>query len=320
MPGWTQVLNELRAAGSSHDLIRRQHLKALHEYTGRNVICYYSAWLEKGNLAKQGVTGFEVNDTDKNAFMATIHELDRSLGLDLILHTPGGDAAATESLVEYLREMFEGDLRVIVPHLAMSAGTMIALASREIVMGRHSSLGPIDPQINGVPAHGIVEEFEKAKADISSNPATIPLWQPIIAKYHPTLIGECEKAIAWSEEMVRSWLITGMFQGEDDAQNKANRIITELGDHALNKSHARHIGAEKARLFGLKVTSLESDQALQEAVLTVHHTFVQTASESGAIKIVENHLGVAHISAVQVQLSASPAGNAGASAFAAPPW
>jgi ClpP class serine protease len=95
--------------------------------TDRNVIAYYSGWLQKGYLEQQGIRGFEVNDDDKNGFMATIHQLDRSKGLDLLLHTPGGDTAATESLVDYLRSMFGTDIRAIVPQLAMSAGTMIAL-------------------------------------------------------------------------------------------------------------------------------------------------------------------------------------------------
>ena len=64
--------------------------------------------------------------------MTVIHELDRSLGLDLLLDTPGGETAATESLVDYLRSMFGSNMRAIVPQLAMSGGTMIACACNEI--------------------------------------------------------------------------------------------------------------------------------------------------------------------------------------------
>lgn len=127
MPNWNQLLDEVRTAGSVYDLTRRKYLRQLQELTGRNVIVYYSAWLQKSDLLNQGVTGFELNDNDKNGFMATIHELDRSRGLDLLLHTPGGATAATESLIDYLRKMFGNDIRAIVPQLAMSAGTMVAL-------------------------------------------------------------------------------------------------------------------------------------------------------------------------------------------------
>lgn len=300
MPSWDKVQAEINSAGSTHDVIRRAHIRALHDYTGRNVIVYYSGWLEKAHLVAQGLQGFEVNDSDKNGFMATIHQLDRGKGLDLLLHTPGGDIAATESLVYYLRSMFETNIRAIVPQLAMSAGTMIALACREVVMGAHSSLGPIDPQIGGLAAHGIVEEFETARSEVAADPATIPLWQPIIAKYAPSLVGECQKAISWADQMVRQWLISGMMANDPDPAAAADKVLTELANHALTLSHARHIAAEKARELGLKVVVLESDQQLQELVLTVHHACVQTLAATPAFKLIENHLGVSFITSVNV--------------------
>lgn len=298
MPNWDQVRSDISAVGSGHDVIRRRYLERLSELTGRNSIIYYSGWLEKSMLAAQGVTGFEVNDSDKNGFMATIHGLDRDKGLDLILHTPGGNVAATESLVEYLCSMFT-DIRVVVPQLAMSAGTMIALSSNRVVMGKHSSLGPIDPQFGGLPAHGIVEEFNRAKKDIQADPSTIPVWQPIIAKYSPTLIGEAEKAISWANEMVKSWLIRGMFAGETDAATKAAQIVDELGSHALTLSHDRHISAAKARDYGVVIELLEEDQDLQDAILAVHHAAIQTLSETPAMKIIENHRGIAQIMSIR---------------------
>ncbi|HPA44852.1 MAG TPA: S49 family peptidase, partial [bacterium] len=97
MPDWNELLNEIIAAGSVHDVIRRKYLLQLHQLTNRNVIIYYSGWLQKRNLE-----GVEVNDADKNGFMTVVHQLDRGKGLDLLLHTPGGETAATESLVHYL--------------------------------------------------------------------------------------------------------------------------------------------------------------------------------------------------------------------------
>ena len=54
--------------------------------------------------------------------------------------------------------------------MAMSAGTMIACSAKKIIMGKASSLGPIDPQFNGIPAYNIISEFEEAKKDLSTNP------------------------------------------------------------------------------------------------------------------------------------------------------
>lgn len=296
MPSWHQILNDIRILGSPQDVIRRQFLKTLHEQTGRNIILYYSGWLQKPN-----VPGMDVNDSDKNGFMAVIHGLDRSIGLDLLLHTPGGNAAATESLVDYLRQMFGTDIRVIIPQLAMSAGTMIACAAKSIVMGKHSSLGPIDPQLAGIAAHGVVEEFKRAYEEIKADQAKIPVWQPIIAKYHPTLVGECEKAIQWSNEMVKQWLVSGMLRKEKqrDRGDLADHIIAELGDHALTKSHNRHLSAQRCEEIGLKVDMLEDDDELQDAVLSVHHACIHTFTSTPAAKIIENHEGIAFIQSVQ---------------------
>jgi ATP-dependent protease ClpP protease subunit len=294
MPNWNELLDEIRTTGSTHDVIRRKYLAALGELTGRNVIIYYSGWLQK-----RDVTGVEVNDADKNGFMTVVHQLDRSKGLDLILHTPGGDVAATESLVDYLRSMFGTDIRAVVPQLALSAGSMIACACNEIVMGKQSSLGPIDPQIGGIPTHGIIEEFQRAAKEIKKDQSKIPLWQPIIAKYHPTLIGECEKAAEWANEVVKEWLTTGMFSGDPDADQKADQVLQEMGSHALTKSHARHLSADRCAEIGLRVSDLESDDDLQDAVLSIHHACIHTLSATAAYKIIENQHGVAFIQQVQ---------------------
>ena len=300
MPSWPQILGELHPV---HDTVRRKYLRELHELTGRNTIAYYSGWMEKEFLVRQGLTGIEVNDSDKNGFMAAIHQLDRSKGLDLILHTPGGDVAATESLVDYLRQMFGTNIRVIVPHMAMSAGTMIALAAKTIVMGKHSSIGPIDPQVRGgLAAHAIIEEFEQAKREIAADQTAMAVWQPIIAKYSPTLVGECLKAINWASSIVSEWLKTGMFAGETGADALAATVVNELGSHANTLAHSRHISAQRAADFGVNVTVLEDDDALQEAVLSVHHAYVLTLTETPAFKIIENHNGVAFISSVQVNV------------------
>jgi hypothetical protein len=294
MPNWHDILHELQKEGSTHDIVRRRYLRNLYKLTGRNVILYYSGWLQKPDLR-----GTEINDYDKNGFMTVINRLDKSKGLDLFLHTPGGATAATESLVDYLHSIFGSNIRAVVPQLAMSGGTMMACACKEIVMGKHSSLGPIDPQYNGLPAHGIIEEILRACDEIKADPAKIPVWQPIIAKYHPTLVGECEKSIQWSNEITKEWLLSGMLKNEEDAEKTASTIITELADHALTKSHARHLSAQKCANIGLKILHLEDDSKLQDAVLSVHHACMHTLGATSAYKLIENHMGVAFIQLTQ---------------------
>ena len=303
MPNWSEILGELKKEGSTHDILRRKYLESLSALTGRNTILYYSGWLQKGQLGLMDHGTFGISDSDKTGFMTCIHKLDRSKGLDLVLHTPGGSTAATESLVDYLRAMFGTNIRAIVQEIAMSAGTMICCASTEIIMGKHSSLGPIDPQIGNLPAHGIIEEFNRASSEVQQNPATAYIWQPILAKYNPALIGECQKAIAWSEEMTKEWLVSGMFLGDPNAAAKATKIIIEFGDHALTKSHSRHMGIDRARNAGLKVTALEDDDKLQDAVLSVHHICIQTLMDTPTFKIIENQEKVAFLQQVHIQTS-----------------
>lgn len=224
--------------------------------------------------------------------MLTINKLDRAKGLDLILHTPGGDIAATESLVDYLYSMFDKDIRVIVPQISMSAGTMIAFASKEIVLGKHSNLGPIDPQMGGLACQAVLNEFEQAKEDIRQNPHSAALWQVIISKYHPTFLGACKQAIEWSEKMVFEWLKYNMCNGDTA---KVEKIIETFANHTIQKSHARHISKKECEEVGLTITDLEAHQDLQDAVLTTHHAFMHTFSNTYCVKIIENQNGITYL-------------------------
>ena len=205
MPNWSELIKEIGQLGSPFDVLRRKYIGDLSKYTKRNVICYYSGWLQKPELG----AAVAVNDTDKNGLMTTINGLDTSKGLDLILHTPGGDTAATESIVDYLWSKFAGNVRCFVPQMAMSAGTMIACSAREIWMGKQSSLGPIDPQFGGIPAHGVLEEFKRAYDDIVNDPRTVPVWQPIIAKYNPAFLAANGGTAAGAEAA----FLAGIFAG-----------------------------------------------------------------------------------------------------------
>lgn len=308
MAGWKEVSDDIDAAaarGTAYDEVRRKHLKALAEYTKRNVIAFYSGWLQKAGL-RIGEERFSITDADKSGFMAVIHRLDKTKGLDLILHSPGGDVGATESLGDYLRSMFGTNIRTIVPQVSLSCGTMLACLGKEIVMGRHSSIGPVDPQIGGTPAVAVVTEFKRAREAMAADPSSIPYWQMILSKYTPARVIACENAIAWSELIVANWLQTGMFAAKGKPRAKlAKKIAKQLVDHTSMKAHNRHISIERAQKMNLEVVELEKDQTLQELVLTVHHCYIATLGGTGACKIIENQNEVSVVS--DVTLMAHPA-------------
>lgn len=301
MPNWEQVLDEVKNTPNPLDTTRRKYLSIMHQYTGRNIIAYYSAFIQKS-----GIDGTGIDDSDKNAFMQAAYGLDRNKGLDLILHTPGGNVAATESLVYYLKKLFGNDIRIFVPQIAMSAGTMIALSGNSIVMGKQSNLGPIDPQYGGMSCAAVLEEFETALNDVKNRPESINVWGQIIRKYHPTFLGDCKKAIDWSESMVKDWLKENMFKDTEEPEVNAARVVAYLSSHNNTYSHSRHIHIDDLKKIGVNVIELEGlDDAkkggckdLQDCVLTIHHSYMNVFAQSSALKIVENHKGSAMITSI----------------------
>lgn len=207
----------------------------------------------------------------------------------MILHTPGGSISAAEAIVTYLRNIFGTNIRTIVPQIAMSAGTMIACSGKEILMGKHSCLGPTDPQFRGIPAHGVIEEFNTAMDEVLKNEKKILIWREIVSKYHPTFIGECSKAIELSNELVASWLETGMFEGEKNAHNRSVNLVKKyLNNHKDSKTHDRHFNMEKCKTFGLKIFEIENDNDLQELILSLHHATMISIDIIAPLKIIES--------------------------------
>lgn len=306
MPDWKDILNEIAIeqvsrTESPFDQVRRKYLKQLCDFTGRNVIAYYS-----GFLSKPRIEGIEISDDDKNGFMLCIHEMDRSKGLDLIMHTPGGNIAATESLVAYLRAMFGNDIRAIVPQIAMSAGTMIACSTKSIVMGKHSSLGPVDPHFGGIPAIGVLEEIKKAYTDIKTDVAYAHVWNPILSRLTPSFVQQCEWAVERSKAFVKEALSANMLKGGRKAarEAKVQGIVDKLTNLSENKGHDRHFGMDECKAMGLKVEAIEDDGTFQDLVLTIHHCYMHTLTNTPTIKITENQMGKAVVR--QQQLMAVP--------------
>lgn len=297
MTTWNKILAEIADLGSSHDAVRRRHLAQLSEHTGRNTVLYYSGWLQEGHIQDADAPRFAIQDADKAAFMSVLQGLDPKLGLDLILHTPGGDLAATESICAYLREVFERDIRAIVPQIAMSGGTIMACACKAILMGPYSNIGPFDPQIGGsIPAHAITEEFARASAEIKESPGLAALWQPILSKYSVGLLSKAQRAVEMADEVVTAHLEANMLNGMTDVRERIDRIVGTLGSFADTKMHNRHIERSMARWLGLVIEDLDADPAMEEIVLSTHNAALLTLEQTRVIKLVENHRGEAAVS------------------------
>ncbi|MXY75596.1 MAG: hypothetical protein F4Y40_00670 [Acidimicrobiia bacterium] len=291
MPNWGEILAELQATEDAtgtiqFDEVRERYLTELFQVTGRPAILYYTDWM----TTTQNNPATSMQPIDVQGFMGAVHGL-KGKKLDLILHVPGGDIAATQSIVEYLRSKFS-HIRAIVPLAAMSAGTMLALACDEIVMGAHSNLGPIDPQmlVNGqyISSGALIDDFVRAAAQTAQNPEAFRVWGPILAQYRPGLISDCQQAEALTKDLARRWLAAGMLK---DRPGQAQDVAAWFADDNEHLIHSRPITREQARQQGLAIRFLEGSQEEQEAVLSVHHATLLSLTGTDTVKIIENHLG-----------------------------
>lgn len=201
MPTRNEILQEiLNKKGAAQDEIRRAYVERLAGHTGRDTILYASAFTVQKAPTIPGIA-LSVTLDDVQSFMSALHGL-KNDKLDLILHSPGGSMEAAEQIVQYLRAKYS-HIRAIVPQNAMSAATMIACACDEILMGKHSALGPIDPQVTfptaagsfTAPAQSILDEFEQAKAEVAASPASAPLWITKMQAYPPGFLNICKTTI-----------------------------------------------------------------------------------------------------------------------------
>jgi len=296
MPSWNELINEFKAQGPNAGAwLNTQAQGALQKVSSlrddQNVIFYASSFLQKPTASP---TTLQITHEEINGFMSVMYGMDWLKGLTLLLHTPGGVTNATETIVAYLYSKFHY-IEAIIPTYAMSAGTMISLAADHIVMGRQSQLGPIDPQMpvfgRFVSARAIVDQFEQAKTEILSNLAAAHVWAPILQSLGPALLNEAQNALDYGETMVAKWLARRMFAKKPSPDEVARRTASHFNDASKHKSHGRRIDRDEARANDVDVEDLESDQELQEAVLTAYHLLTILFEHGPAGKILMSNKG-----------------------------
>ncbi len=293
MPSWNDLLTEFEKQPG--EFLRTNLQKYLNDISSlrnnRNVIFYASAFLQKPEAPQ---TFIQITHEDLNGFMGTMYGMDWDKGLTLLLHTPGGLTNAAETIVEYLYQKFQY-IEVIIPTFAMSAGTMISLASNKIIMGRQSQLGPIDPQmpLSGrfVSAQSVVDQFDEAKKEILNDSKVAPVWFPILQSIGPALLQEAKNALGYSQRMVANWMKERMFSSDRkrERDEKAEAVAKFFRDASVHLSHGRRISREEAREQGVIVEYLEDNQDLQEAVLSAYHLITLAFEKSPATKIIESN-------------------------------
>jgi hypothetical protein len=184
---------------------------------------------------------------------------------------------------------------------------MLACACDEIVMGKQSAIGPIDPQLSWISPHGAVsaaaqsllDELEAARTDVGCNPQLAPIWATRLRDFPPGIFATCKTTMALSESKVCEWLTKYMFR-DDPASTKPAEISAWLASATTHKTHGRPIGFDLCLEKGLKVVRLEDDQEFQDAILSVFHAAAVTFEVTPCIKIIESHIGRGHYVAIQM--------------------
>ncbi|AMQ18269.1 SDH family Clp fold serine proteinase [Thermococcus peptonophilus] len=165
---------------------------------------------------------------DSEEVLRAIRSAPKDKPIDLIIHTPGGLVLAATQIARALKE-HPAETRVIVPHYAMSGGTLIALAADKIIMDPNAVLGPVDPQLGQYPAPSILRAVEKKGPEKVDDQTLI-------------LADVAEKAIKQVQDFVFN-LLKDKY-GEEKARELA-QILTEgrwTHDYPITVDHARELG------------------------------------------------------------------------------
>ncbi|MBY5717067.1 hypothetical protein HFO33_10855 [Rhizobium leguminosarum] len=225
---------------------QRQTLIRDIEVNHPKLLCYVA-----GNKAP-------IERIDTLGFVDMLHNISPGDPIDLMLHTPGGDVDAAEKLITLVRSATgeQGQLRIIVPDYAKSAGTLMALGANSIVMSESSELGPIDPQVSLKDGNGhdvnhsvltylnAYEEAKQAFREAPDDPANCITFE----RFDPTMVRKFNsvrnRARTFAENLLK--------------RRGANfsKIASELMNISTYPSHGQMIGWEAARNMGLTVEYL----------------------------------------------------------------
>ncbi|MFN8162844.1 MAG: hypothetical protein U0R26_03255 [Solirubrobacterales bacterium] len=239
--------------------VRQGQIRDIERVTKRRLVAYIAG------------PGTSITGIDIPPFVDLLDDVDAGQPLDLMLHTPGGDVDQAERIVLLCRKRVgDAEFRVIVPDSAKSAGTLIAIAADEIVMGDPSELGPIDPQIfittasgedMARPAQSFLDGLKQIREETGDGDLS-PAYFPLLDKLDPALIDFCQKAIKRSKKFAQSFLEQYMLK--DDPQ-KAADIAAELANVEKYLSHSATIDAVEAHQLGLNVNILAHNDELWQA-------------------------------------------------------
>jgi len=222
--------------------------------------------------------------------------------IDIVLETPGGMGEVVEDIVGLIRSKYE-KVGMIIPGYAKSAGTILAMAGDEILMGMGSALGPIDGQLqlaNGrrFSADAFLEGLEKIKNEVEGTKKLNPAYIPILQNISPGEIQNCENIQDFSKHLVTEWLAKYKFKywdkhsdgrgvTEGERCSRAKEIATELCSQSRWLTHGRSIKIDDLEKLRVKITDYGKDAELNEAITRYYILLRMSFERSMTYKIFE---------------------------------
>jgi Serine dehydrogenase proteinase len=276
-PLFVDILNELNA--NVVQLQKRQTLiTAIEEalstrYGAQNRMISYVFRFGHPRAAMESV--------DIPSFETILNSVSGAEQINVLLHSPGGDGTIVEKMVDMCRGHLSGNnrkLRIVVPNIAKSAATVMALGSDTIVMGYCSELGPIDPQIRivvsgatqGVSALSFVEARDQIMADIATaiknKTPTVGLLQQLAGLNIPftqEMAHQIDFAKKTAARLLGKYMLMPSFPNQKTRAKKANEIAEKLLSKKLFPVHGHFIDGETAkRELELNVEVLDKNDKL----------------------------------------------------------
>ena len=235
---WILIIFALLWPQLQHKMLLGQRLATIRKLEKRRKSRVITLIHRQEKIGMFGIPFFRFIDIeDSEEVLRAIRTTPDNTPIDLILHTPGGLVLASYQIALALKE-HPAKTTVIVPHYAMSGGTLIALAADEIIMDKHAVLGPVDPQLpkgdgGAIPAASIVNAV-KIKGEKEVDDDTL------------VMADVAKKAISQVEDMVYNLVKDKM--KEEDAKGLA-KLLSEG-----RWTHDYPITIDKAKDLGLNVS------------------------------------------------------------------
>jgi len=273
---------------------RKKQLKRISELRGGRDVLVLAADLNKGG-APISISYADLLPIDDQ--LANLS----GPGLDLILETPGGSGEATEDIVNLIRSKCDS-VAVIVPGWAKSAGTILAMAGDEILMGPASALGPIDAQLSwqgkAFSADALLEGMDKIKAEVEATGVLNKAYIPILQGISPGELQSAENALKFAAVLVTGWLATYKFRDwthhsssgqpvtREEREARAADIAAQLCDHRRWLVHGRSIKIRDFQQMRLRIEDYSKRPDLFDAIRR-YHTLLQMTFATNVYKVFE---------------------------------